>query len=282
MNRLKLKHCLETFLREDVGDNDWCESLFDQETYGKMIIRSKQTGCFCGGPVITEGFRVLDPSITVEILAAEGEALYPGLDIASIQGPPSALLQGERVILNLIQRMSGIATTTQQAVQKLNSDHTRICDTRKTTPGLRMFEKYAVRTGGGYNHRFGLYDAVMLKDNHIACFGSIKTAVKQLKDRVGHMVKIEVETESAEQVREAVEAGVDCIMFDNRTPEQVAALAGLVPPDIITEASGGITMDTLHTYRNTGVDYLSLGLLTHSYQAVDISANTCTGKEVKR
>ncbi|QHT45272.1 carboxylating nicotinate-nucleotide diphosphorylase [Bacillus sp. SB49] len=282
MNRLKLKHCLETFLREDVGDNDWCESLFDQETYGKMIIRSKQTGCFCGGPVITEGFRVLDPSITVEILAAEGEALYPGLDIASIQGPPSALLQGERVILNLIQRMSGIATTTQQAVQKLNSDHTRICDTRKTTPGLRMFEKYAVRTGGGYNHRFGLYDAVMLKDNHIACFGSIKTAVKQLKDRVGHMVKIEVETESAEQVREAVEAGVDCIMFDNRTPEQVAALAGLVPPDIITEASGGITMDTLHTYRNTGVDYLSLGLLTHSYQAVDISANACTGKEVKR
>ncbi|ELK46692.1 carboxylating nicotinate-nucleotide diphosphorylase, partial [Halobacillus sp. BAB-2008] len=208
MNRLKLKHCLETFLREDVGDNDWCESLFDQETYGKMIIRSKQTGCFCGGPVITEGFRVLDPSITVEILAAEGEALYPGLDIASIQGPPSALLQGERVILNLIQRMSGIATTTQQAVQKLNSDHTRICDTRKTTPGLRMFEKYAVRTGGGYNHRFGLYDAVMLKDNHIAYFGSIKTAVKQLKDRVGHMVKIEVETESAEQVREAVEAGV--------------------------------------------------------------------------
>ncbi|ELK45929.1 nicotinate-nucleotide pyrophosphorylase, partial [Halobacillus sp. BAB-2008] len=110
----------------------------------------------------------------------------------------------------------------------------------------------------------------------------IKTAVKQLKDRVGHMVKIEVETESAEQVREAVEAGVDCIMFDNRTPEQVAALAGLVPPDIITEASGGITMDTLHTYRNTGVDYLSLGLLTHSYQAVDISANACTGKEVKR
>lgn len=282
MNRLKLKHCLETFLREDVGDNDWCESLFDQETYGKMIIRSKQTGCFCGGPVITEGFQILDPSITVEILAAEGEALYPGLDIASIQGPPSALLQGERVILNLIQRMSGIATTTQQAVQKLNSDHTRICDTRKTTPGLRMFEKYAVRTGGGYNHRFGLYDAVMLKDNHIAYFGSIKTAVKQLKDRVGHMVKIEVETESAEQVREAVEAGVDCIMFDNRTPEQVAALAGLVPPDIITEASGGITMDTLHTYRNTGVDYLSLGLLTHSYQAVDISANACTGKEVKR
>lgn len=167
--------------------------------------------------------------------------------------------------------MSGIATATNKAVKTLQSDHTRICDTRKTTPGLRMFEKYAVTCGGGFNHRIGLYDGVMIKDNHIAFAGSITNAVKIAKEKLGHMAKIEVETESEEQVLEAIEAGADIIMFDNRTPEEVKHFQKLVPQHITTEASGNITLQTLADYRHTGVDYISLGFLTHSVKALDIS-----------
>ncbi|MED5046284.1 nicotinate-nucleotide diphosphorylase, partial [Geobacillus stearothermophilus] len=159
-------------------------------------------------------------------------------------GPVRALLSGERVILNLLQRLSGIATVTRQAVDLLGDSHTRICDTRKTTPGLRMLEKYAVTCGGGYNHRFGLYDGVMIKDNHIAFCGSIADAVK---------------------------AGADVIMFDNRTPDEVRSFVRLVPKPIITEASGGITLVNVAAYGATGVDYISLGFLTHSARALDIS-----------
>jgi nicotinate-nucleotide pyrophosphorylase (carboxylating) len=181
------------------------------------------------------------------------------------------LLTGERVILNLLQRMSGIATLTHRAVTILNNSHTRICDTRKTTPGLRMLEKYAVVCGGGYNHRFGLYDGVMIKDNHIAFCGSITKAVQAVREKLGHMVKIEVETETKEQVLEAVRAGADVIMFDNRTPDEVREFVSLVPKPIITEASGGITLENLAEYGTTGVDYISLGMLTHSATALDIS-----------
>ena len=201
----------------------------------------------------------------------DGEKIEAGQIIASAKGPVAVLLNGERVILNLIQRMSGIATLTNKAVQTLDSDHTKICDTRKTTPGLRMLEKYAVRTGGGFNHRFGLYDAIMLKDNHIAFAGSITKAVQVAKEKSGHMVKIEVETETLAQVEEASLAGADVIMFDNRTPSEIKQWIHVVPEHIVTEASGGITLDNLASYKEAGVDYISLGFLTHSAKSLDIS-----------
>ena len=176
-----------------------------------------------------------------------------------------------------MQRMSGIATQTNEAVQTLNSSHTRITDTRKTTPGLRMLEKYAVQCGGGVNHRFGLYDAVMIKDNHISFAGSITKAVEMARSQLGHMVKIEVETETKEQVVEAVKAKADVIMFDNRTPDEIKAWIGLVPSEIKTEASGGINLSNLASYSDTGVDVISLGFLTHTVKALDISVKVRIG-----
>ncbi|MGP4062763.1 carboxylating nicotinate-nucleotide diphosphorylase [Halobacillus sp. H74] len=280
MNRLKLRRRMEAFFIEDIGDLDLSSDfLFPTTQIGRVVFTCKASGVFCGESIIEEGYSMIDPSIRIHLHKEDGNPLLPGDPIATIEGPVAALLKGERVILNLIQRLSGIATLTQKAVTCLNSHHTRICDTRKTTPGLRLFEKYAVRTGGGFNHRNGLSDAVMLKDNHIEFFGSIQDAVAQVKDHVGHMVKIEVETEREIQVAEAVEAGVDCIMFDNCTPEQIKNYLRIVPPFITTEASGGITLDTLQQYQGLDLDYISLGFLTHSARSLDISANVKLLKE---
>ncbi|MCZ0756769.1 carboxylating nicotinate-nucleotide diphosphorylase [Anoxybacillus sp. J5B_2022] len=274
MNTIKLQQLLQQFLLEDIGERDvTSETIFpsNKQATGSFLV--KEDGVFSGADVIMSGYRLLDPSIDITLYKRDGEQVKKGDIVAKVSGPIAPLLTGERVILNLIQRMSGIATLTRRAVTVLNSGHTRICDTRKTTPGLRMLEKYAVTCGGGYNHRFGLYDAVMIKDNHIAFCGSITKAVQAVRDRLGHMVKIEVETETKEQVIEAVNAGADVIMFDNRTPEEVKEFVQLVPSSIITEASGGITLENLAQYGDTGVDYISLGLLTHSVKALDISFN---------
>ncbi|MFC0524250.1 carboxylating nicotinate-nucleotide diphosphorylase [Pontibacillus salicampi] len=273
MNTIKLRHSIEQFFMEDIGDGDQTsDSIFERHQQGTIHFAAKEDGIFAGGQVITTGYNILSSSVACDVHVLDGEAVEEGQTIATANGPIACLLTGERVILNLIQRMSGIATLTHSAVQSLHSPHTRICDTRKTIPGLRMFDKYAVRAGGGYNHRNGLYDAVMIKDNHIAFAGSIEKAVQMVRDQVGHMVNIEVETETAQQVLEAVELQVDCIMFDNCSPHQVEQFAGLVPPSITTEASGGITLDRLQDFRHTGVDYISLGCLTHSPKALDISA----------
>ncbi len=274
MNELKVKQALQQFFLEDIGDRDVTSQLiFPDNLRAEGTFLAKDNGIFSGVKVIEEGFKLLDGSITAEFYKQDGESVQKGEMIATIKGPIVHLLTGERVILNLIQRMSGIATMTKKAVVALNSEHTRICDTRKTMPGLRMFDKYAVTCGGGYNHRFGLYDGVMIKDNHIAFAGSITKAVAAVKKQLGHMVKVEVETETKEQVLEAVEAGADVIMFDNRTPAEVAKFCNLVPQGIITEASGGITIENLAEYGKTGVDYISLGVLTHSVKALDISFN---------
>jgi nicotinate-nucleotide pyrophosphorylase (carboxylating) len=274
MNTLKIKQMLEQFFLEDIGERDVTSHLIfhdNLQAVGTFLV--KDSGVLSGTAVIQTGFHLLDETITVELHKHDGECIEAGEVIATVKGPIVHLLTGERVILNLVQRMSGIATATYKAVQKLNSDHTRICDTRKTIPGLRMFDKYAVTCGGGYNHRFGLYDGVMIKDNHIAFAGSITKAVNAVKKQLGHMVKVEVETETKEQVLEAVGAGADVIMFDNCTPEEVKEFCRLVPAGIVTEASGGITLENLHEYGQTGVDYVSLGMLTHSVKALDISFN---------
>ncbi|MEC3882544.1 carboxylating nicotinate-nucleotide diphosphorylase [Halobacillus sp. HZG1] len=280
MNPWRRKQQLEAFFTEDIGEHDYStDFLFPKSHHGSLTFTSKAEGIFCGADIIIDGYQLLDAAISVDLSIHDGDWVRPGDTIATIDGPVGELLKGERVILNLIQRMSGIATLTNKAVEALNDRNIRICDTRKTTPGLRSLEKYAVRTGGGSNHRYGLYDAVMLKDNHIAFFGSVREAIARAKAAVGHTVKIEVETETENQVVEAVEAGADIIMFDNRTPAEIKHLSTLVPASITTEASGGITLETLPDYRGLEIDYISLGLLTHSAKALDISARVATTKE---
>ncbi|MBM7717425.1 nicotinate-nucleotide pyrophosphorylase (carboxylating) [Bacillus thermophilus] len=271
MNKLKLRLLLEQFFLEDIGDRDVSSQIFAHREHGQVVFIAKEEGIFCGEDVIQTGYAVLDPAIGLDINVKDGERVERGQRLAIASGPIKSLLKGERVILNLVQRMSGIATKTDKAVETLRGTKVKVCDTRKTTPGLRMLEKYAVRCGGGYNHRYGLYDGAMVKDNHIAFAGSIKKAVQAIRESAGHMINIEVETETKEQVIEAVEAKADVIMFDNRSPEDIREWVKLVPEGIITEASGGITMDNLRDYGETGVDYISLGFLTHSISSFDIS-----------
>ncbi|MDQ0244594.1 nicotinate-nucleotide pyrophosphorylase (carboxylating) [Bacillus fengqiuensis] len=272
MNQLKVKQLLEQFLLEDIGDRDVTSAcLFSEFDTARAEFRVKEDGIVAGLCVIEEGYRLLDPAIKIEWYKRDGETVKAGETIAAVHGKLASILSGERVILNLLQRMSGIATLTNKAVQALNRSNTKICDTRKTTPGLRMFEKYAVRCGGGANHRYGLYDGVMLKDNHIAYAGSIMRAVQSIREKTGHMVKVEVEIETKEQLVEAIDAKADVIMFDNCSPEIIKEWIELVPPFIVTEASGGIELERLAEYGTTGVDYISLGMLTHSVKSLDIS-----------
>lgn len=272
MNTLKAKKMIEQFLLEDIGEGDVSSiHIFPMKERSTGRVVAKANGVICGTDLIEVTYKLLHEDIKVTCHVADGDFVTQGQLIAEVEGPVQVLLSGERVMLNLLQRMSGIATLTANAVETLNDDHIKIVDTRKTMPGLRLFDKYAVTCGGGANHRFGLYDAVMLKDNHIAYAGSIKNAVEALRHKLGHMIKIEVETENEDQVREAVEAGADVIMFDNRTPDEIKQFVTLVPETIKTEASGGITLDNLASFQNCGVDVISLGCLTHSVKALDIS-----------
>lgn len=273
MNKLKLRLQLEQFFLEDIGERDvTSELIFGEGERGELVFIAKENGIFCGEEIIRTGFTLLDTDVVIDLEVRDGERFEQGQKLVSILGHVTTLLKGERVVLNLVQRMSGIATRTREAVNILDSTSTKIVDTRKTTPGLRMLEKYAVRCGGGFNHRFGLYDGVMIKDNHISFAGSISKAVQKVKSHLGHMVKIEVEIESKQQLLEAIEAEADVIMFDNRTPDEIKEWITLVPKGIVTEASGGITLENLDTYKHTGVDVISLGFLTHTIQSIDISA----------
>lgn len=273
MNQLKAKKLIEGFLLEDLGERDLSSSIFDSEALGAGTFVAKAEGVLAGAQLIKWAYELLGGGFEVTYFKKDGDLLQTGDVIATVKGSIPTLLSGERVILNLIQRMSGIATLTKRAVDNLNSTTTKICDTRKTMPGLRHFDKYAVTCGGGYNHRFGLYDAIMLKDNHIAYAGSIEKAVQLAKGKVGHTVKIEVETETEAQVLEAVRAGAGIIMLDNCPPHLIKERLKLIPDSIVTEASGGITLDNLATFKDCGVGFISLGCLTHSVTALDISFN---------
>ncbi|PGL73310.1 carboxylating nicotinate-nucleotide diphosphorylase [Bacillus sp. AFS055030] len=272
MNTLKAKKMIEQFLLEDIGEGDLSSiHIFPmhERTTGKVL--AKADGVIAGTELIEVTYKLLHEDINVTLHVKDGESVIAGQLLAEVEGPVQVLLSGERVMLNLLQRMSGIATLTSKAVETLNDEKIKLVDTRKTMPGLRLFDKYAVTCGGGANHRFGLYDAVMLKDNHIAYAGSIKNAVDSLRNKLGHMIKIEVETENKDQVLQAIEAGADVIMFDNRTPDEIKEFVKLVPETIVTEASGGITLDNLASFQNCGVNVISLGCLTHSAKALDIS-----------
>ncbi len=275
---LQAKEQLKTFLIEDIGTGDLSADLiFDENEQSSGVFVAKSDGIIAGLEVAQQVYDLLGQNATFIPVVADGASVKKGEIIGRATGNIRTLLTGERVILNLLQRMSGIATFTHTAIETLNDPTIKICDTRKTAPGLRYFDKLAVKIGGGFNHRVGLYDGVMLKDNHIAYAGSITKAVEKVRQQIGQMVKIEVEIETEEQLHEAIAAKADIIMLDNRTPEQVAAWTKLVPEGILTEISGGITLANLADYSQTGADYLSLGALTHSVLAFDISFNSQNG-----
>lgn len=281
MNKISLQNILNTFLTEDINHADiTSEAIFPNDYYGSATLITKEDGIFSGAEIISLVYMLLDNRVSVTLHKVDGDPLQKYDEIATVHGPVRSILSGERVVLNLIQRMSGIATITHQAVSVFKNTPTKIVDTRKTLPGLRMLDKYAVTCGGGYNHRHGLYDGVMIKDNHIAFAGSITNAVELVRQQIGPMVKIEVEAESEAQVIEAVKNSVDIIMFDNQSPEEIIALKKLVPHHILTEASGGITANNLIEYQNTNVDLISLGYLTHSVRALDISLLMKEEKEI--
>ncbi|MFD2705824.1 carboxylating nicotinate-nucleotide diphosphorylase [Salibacterium lacus] len=283
MQRYQVRDAIHRFYQEDIGSGDiTTEAVFSETDTAEGIVKAKNDGIFCGAVVLEEGWKMLDEAVEVTVHAGEGEQVRQGQTLLTVKGRVQALLSGERVLLNLVQRMCGVAGETRRTVEALDDARIQVCDTRKTMPGLRLFDKYAVRCGGGVNHRYGLYDAVMIKDNHIAAAGGITEAAAKVKAEIGHMVKIEIETTSAKEVKEAAEAGADVIMFDNCTPEEAAAWSGLVPSSIQTEVSGNITRETIGVYRKTGVDVISAGAVTHSAQPLDLSFQLHTMKREDR
>ncbi len=264
------------FLSEDLGRGDITTQACvapDARGQGKFLAKEKLV--VCGLDVAEAVFVHLDEeSPELETLVNEGDEVESGTVFATLRGFADVLLAGERTALNLIQRMSGIATLTRQFVKAIEGTGAEIVDTRKTTPGLRMLEKYAVTVGGGKNHRLGLDDGVLIKDNHIALAGGITEAVTLAKKMVGHLHKIEVEISNWAQLREAVEAGADIVMLDNQTPEEAAKLVEMsrtLNPNVLIEASGGMDLDRVRSFAEAGVDLISVGKLTHSARAVDIS-----------
>lgn len=245
--------------------------LIPEGDRAEAVLLAKADGVLCGLEVAERVFRLLDPSFVARAFAKDGDRLAAGQKIAEFSGDTRALLHGERTALNLLQHLSGIATATARAVSLVKGTGACIADTRKTLPGLRALQKYAVTAGGGKNHRYGLSDAVLIKDNHIDACGSITRAVERVRSKVGHMVRVEVETRSLEEVREALAAGTDVVMFDNMTCAQMKEGARLCEGSALTEASGNVTEQTLRSVAETGVGIISMGALTHSVKALDIS-----------
>ncbi len=281
MNLLLVKKKIKEYLLEDIGTGDLStDSIFSENDVDNGAFIAKQDGIICGLEIPNLVYELLGGKVIFTPNKTDGDIVKAGEIIGTASGSIKTMLTGERVILNLMQRMSGIATITDLAVSTLDDSKIKICDTRKTAPGLRIFDKYSVRMGGGYNHRVGLYDGVMLKDNHIAYAGGIKKAVEMVRNKIGHMVKIEVEVETLDQVKQAVQAGADIIMFDNRTPDEIKEFAKHVPSNITTEISGGINLQNINSYKGTNADYISLGFLTHSIKALDISFNNTKGEKV--
>lgn len=264
------------FLAEDIGRGDITTSAcVARDTRASGRFWAKEDIVLCGLDVAEAVFFHLDPECgEVESLYNDGDEIPSGTHFATLKGYADVLLVGERTALNLMQRLSGIATLTRQYVKAIDGTNARIVDTRKTTPGLRTLEKYAVTVGGGKNHRMGLDDGVLIKDNHIAIAGGITEAVRATKEKVGHLHKIEVEITNWAQLREAIEAGADVIMLDNQTPEEAAKLVGMardMNPNVVIEASGGMDLERVRAFAEAGVDLISVGRITHSARAVDIS-----------
>jgi nicotinate-nucleotide pyrophosphorylase (carboxylating) len=269
------------FLSEDLGRGDiTTQSTIARLTRAKGRFLAKEKMVVAGLEAAEAVFSTLDAQQQIEAFVSDGDEVEAGKVIARTSGFADVLLAGERLALNLMQRLSGIATLTRQYVQAIEGTNAEIVDTRKTTPGLRMLEKYAVLSGGARNHRFGLDDGVLIKDNHIALAGGVSSAVKSAREKVGHLHKIEVEISSERDLRAAIESGADIVLLDNLTPEETArmvAIARELAPKVKLESSGGITLENVRAYAEAGVDLVSIGALTHSARAMDISFKIQTG-----
>ena len=264
---------------EDIGDGDHTTlSSIPADAMGKNMLLIKEDGVLAGVEMAKRIFARFDKDLQVEVLIEDGAEVKKG-DIAMyVTGSVRSLLQTERLMLNVMQRMSGIATMTRKYVRRLEGTNTRVLDTRKTTPGLRMLEKEAVRIGGGCNHRIGLFDMILIKDNHVDFAGGIKEAVESAKKyckETGRDLKIELEVRNEDEIKQALEVGVDRIMLDNFTPEHTREAVKMINGAVEIESSGGITIDTLRAYGECGVDFISVGALTHSVKGLDMSFKAC-------
>ena len=283
MDELVVKDLIDRLIdlsfAEDIGDGDHTTlSCIPADAMGKSKLLIKEEGILAGIEVAKEVFRRFDPTMKVEVFIQDGTHVKPGDVAMVVEGKVQSLLQTERLMLNIMQRMSGIATMTNKYVKKLEGTKTRVLDTRKTTPGMRIMEKMAVKIGGGCNHRIGLFDMILLKDNHVDFAGGIHNAVSRAEEYCkakGKNLKIELEVRNFDELNQALAEGVDRIMFDNFTPEDTRKAVEIVGGRCETESSGGITYDTMLPYAQAGVDFISFGALTHSVKGLDMSFKAC-------
>lgn len=270
--KLQADELLRQALQEDITSEDITTNAVMREAKkGEVELICKQDGIIAGLDVFARVFQLLDDTVTVDFKCKDGDAVTAGQQMAVVTGDIRVLLSGERVALNYLQRMSGIATYTKSIAGLLEGSGTKLLDTRKTTPNMRVFEKYAVKVGGGYNHRYNLSDGILLKDNHIGAAGGVRQAVQMAKEYAPFVRKIEIEVENLEMVREAVEAGADIIMLDNMSPEEMKEAVQLIDGRAETECSGNVTRENVEKLVDIGVDYISSGALTHSAPILDIS-----------
>ena len=272
LNDIMLDKLIMNALSEDVGTGDiTTESTIPETARAHGLYKAKESGVLCGIGVAERVFELIDRDIEFTPLKRDGDRIEKGEIIAEVRGKAANVLTGERVGLNLMQRMSGIATRTAEAVAQVEGTGAKICDTRKTTPGLRVVEKYAVKVGGGTNHRFNLADGILIKDNHIVAAGSITNAVRAARANAPHTLKIEVEVETFDELNEALDVGADIIMLDNMSCEDMKKAVGIVNGRAVTEASGNMGDRNLKEVADCGVDLISIGALTHSVRSLDIS-----------
>ncbi|MBS6923991.1 MAG: carboxylating nicotinate-nucleotide diphosphorylase [Lachnospiraceae bacterium] len=266
-DKLIMQALEEDITSEDISTN----AVMPKEQMGEVDLICKEDGVIAGLWVFERVFTLLDPNVTVSLFVKDGDEVKKGQKMGTVAGDIRVLLSGERTALNYLQRMSGIATYTRSVAKLLEGSKTKLLDTRKTTPNMRIFEKYAVRVGGGYNHRYNLSDGVLLKDNHIGAAGSVRKAVEMAREYAPFVRKIEIETENLDMVREAVEAGADIIMLDNMSPEMMRDAVAYIDGRAKTECSGNVTKENVAQLAAVGVDYISSGALTHSAPILDIS-----------
>ena len=273
INSIYVDNIIKTALLEDINYLDvTTDYLIDEEQENTARFLAKDDGILCGIDIALRVFKILQPKgFEATVYKKDGDELQKGDIIAEIKGKTRTILKGERTALNLIQHMSGVATATNKAVKIIKGTNASIADTRKTLPGLRPLQKYAVTVGGGRNHRYNLSDAAMLKDNHVDAGGGIKNAVAKLKEKLGHMTKVELEVRNLDELGQALEAGVDVIMLDNMTCEMMRDAVQITGGKALLEASGNVTEDRLREIAETGVDIISMGAITHSVKAFDIS-----------
>lgn len=277
-----IEQLIDLSFAEDIGDGDHTTlSTIGPDAMGRQHLLVKEEGILAGVDIARKVFEKFDPSLKMTVFIEDGAHVKPG-DIAFVvEGPVRSLLQTERLMLNIMQRMSGIATVTAKYQEKLAGLDCKVLDTRKTTPGMRILEKDAVKIGGGHNHRIGLFDMILIKDNHVDFAGGITAAVTKAKEycrEKGKDLKIEVEVRNTDEIKEALTMGIDRIMLDNFTPERTAEAVKLIratAPGVEIESSGGITLDTLRSYGEAGVDFISVGALTHSVKGLDLSFKAC-------